>query len=949
MGICHRVGPCGLLTCYKCPFVNESAYELQKHVQKEHNNGDSISIQTDVKLSSVKVKRELIEDTLQAPSTSTSSATSFSHVVKNVPLPVPVSPFPPLSFYSNLPLDNSNNNPPLPSPPPPPLQDSQPSKRLPLRPFDFNCPLPSSSSVQANQTPPLASPIKLGLTTPVGDFYQSTFDTNVDQFEQQIPPLPGPTSPFPFLTTPSSPTPLLVENKPDRLSSPLKADADPVIDDMEGNKIPNHRKDHRRKGICNECGPIGVSLKYHIRRVHQPHVSLNLTAGDESKKIAQDPTTRTFTCPICNEYSNVDPAPLLVRRFLFLISYLRASKTNYKKKYRQEHAKGCYALKTWEDANTTRAKAATAPPHGSESNRTNFAYVLVPPLPSSYVLPPGTTGTRRRTRVPKFTPAPIKQQRLLQWPRNPRGLRGRPAKNMDWLEVEYADPVPEEDVVGSSGVDQETDPAIISLLSDLNLRLVFLPSQPKYRLIVCVTCQKGLEPRDAVKHSTSTTGEHKIKMVIGRRKELRAWIESATDLCSSNKPPPRPDPNSPPVPFIKLHPGFKCSKCDFCSTSQSRMERHFREKPGQAHVAKRATLQHLFGNRALFPVQPNRHNDGKGNSNGIDLYALYANMYKLDAEEESAASIPFYQEEKEMPMMLQITRWFEHVWPYLREGDDEGRTDEDDGSSDDEDVGMDEGILGTGKRIRSQKAGLSLPSQPDSQARKRRKMKHKGQAAPSSSNVEMSDVGELGGLSDLDSDADWSAEPDNEVLENFDEEDDKDDQIQGTKKRHRSQKGGWLLPPEARKRRKTKHKSQATLLSDVEMSDLGDLDNDIDSDDANEDDDGDGNFSSGDEDEDEMDVDEEDDDGGLLDEEFLETRRRSRIGKRARRRWEKWDTLTSIHKAEILVSVVAPVSTKEQKMRWYGTKLRDAIYYWMQHVAKNVQKSGLRIRQVLGG
>ena len=175
---------------------------------------------------------------------------------------------------------------------------------------------------------------------------------------------------------------------------------------------------------------------------------------------------------------------------------------------------------------------------------------------------------RRQTRAQKFTPAPIQQQRLLQRPRNPRGL-GHPAKNMDWLEVEYADSVPEEGVVDSSGVDHETDPAIISLLSDLNLHLVFLPSQPKYRLIVCVACQKGLEPHDAVKHSTSTTGEHKIKMVIGRRKKLRAWIESATDLCSSNKPPPRPDANSAPVPFVRPHPGYKCSKCDFCSTSQS--------------------------------------------------------------------------------------------------------------------------------------------------------------------------------------------------------------------------------------------------------------------------------------------------------------------------------------------------------------------------------------------
>jgi len=520
---------------------------------------------------------------------------------------------------------------------------------------------------------------------------------------------------------------------------------------------------------------------------------------------------------------------------------------------------------------------------------------------------------------------------------------------MNWLEVEYADE--SEGGIGDfGGVDQDTDPAIISLLSDLNLRVVCLPSQPKYRLIACVTCQRGLEPHDAVKHSTSKIGEHKIDMVIRRRKELKSWIESTADLCSSNNPPPCPDPNSPPVPFIKQHPGFKCSKCAFCSTNEDRMERHFRHNPG--HVAIRATLQHLFGNRALFPVQPNRHNDGKGNSHGIDIYSLYANTYGLDAEEESAASIPFYQEEKEMPVLLQITRWFEHVWPYLREADDddednEDSADDEDSSSSDEDAGMDEGILGTEKRIRSQKAGLSLPAQ----ARKEQKTKHKAQATPSSSNIEMSDVGELGGVSDLDSDSDWgadSAELGNEALENSnEEEEDEDVRIQGTKKRHRSQQGGRLVPSQARKRRKR----QATPLSDIE-SDLG---NDIDSDDANEDDNNfDGNFSPGDSDGDGngMDVDEGndgDDDAYLLDEEFLETRRRSRIGKKAARRWEKWDALTSIHKAGILVAVVAPISTKEERMKWYGTKLLDAILYWMKYVAKNVLKSGLRIREVLGG
>jgi len=107
---------------------------------------------------------------------------------------------------------------------------------------------------------------------------------------------------------------------------------------------------------------------------------------------------------------------------------------------------------------------------------------------------------------------------------------------------------------------------------------------------------------------------------------------------------------------------------------------HTSTVPGHS-TARKATLQHLFHNRLLFSVQPDRHNEGRGNADGVDLYSLYAKQYGLGDEDESAAFLPLCSDEKEMPMLLQITRWHDHIWRYLKndgEDSDEDSTDEED-------------------------------------------------------------------------------------------------------------------------------------------------------------------------------------------------------------------------------------------------------------------------------
>ena len=141
-----------------------------------------------------------------------------------------------------------------------------------------------------------------------------------------------------------------------------------------------------------------------------------------------------------------------------------------------------------------------------------------------------------------------------------------------------------------------------------------------------------------VSHAAGIT--HGIGIPLAQRKALREWIVNATDLHFAQNMPPLPNQHGNPVPFLETFPGYKCNSCTFCTTKHRLMAVHTGTVPGHP-TARAATLQHFFYNRLLFAIQPNRHNEGRGNGEGIDLYSLYAKEYSLDVEDESTTSVPF--------------------------------------------------------------------------------------------------------------------------------------------------------------------------------------------------------------------------------------------------------------------------------------------------------------------
>jgi hypothetical protein len=248
---------------------------------------------------------------------------------------------------------------------------------------------------------------------------------------------------------------------------------------------------------------------------------------------------------------------------------------------------------------------------------------------------------------------------------------------------------------------REPEPYIVTIMSRLDLQLVSLQQRNRqglpHRFIVFTKCSRGLEPSDAVNHASGapSKGGHDISIPLAQRKALRKWIEQATDLHSAQNMPPLPNQHGPPIPFLQTFEGYKCNWCTVCSSSKNVMGNHTGTTPGHP-TARSATLQHFFHNRLLFAVQPNRYNDGQGNEDGVDLYVLYAKQYGLDVEDESTTCIPFFSDEKEMPLLLQITRWFDHLWRYLRNDDvsseDEDEEVEDEGMEKRENLESDEEV-----------------------------------------------------------------------------------------------------------------------------------------------------------------------------------------------------------------------------------------------------------------
>jgi Orsellinic acid/F9775 biosynthesis cluster protein D len=559
-----------------------------------------------------------------------------------------------------------------------------------------------------------------------------------------------------------------------------------------------------------------------------------------------------------------------------------------------------------------------------------------------------SSSPTKRLRRRRVSPPPKK--RLGRPPLSPRPSRPkkRPGRNRhihEWLLEEDDGNEPEVQTEDNAISDveenksREPEPHIMIILSSLDLRVVPLQSRNQqglpYWFIACTRCLRGLEPDDAVTHAAGppSRGGHNIKIPQAQRRELRKWIEDTADLCSAQKMPPLPNPHGPPIPFIQTAEGYKCNSCSFCSRSKNAIGFHTGTVPGHS-TARKATLQHLFHNRLLFAVQPDRHNEGRGNADGVDIYSLYAKQYKLDVEDESTTCVPLCSDDKEMPMLLQVTRWHDHLWKYLKnDGDDDDDSSEekdddsseekdddrseekdDDASEEDEWNSDDQNEKSDNNSYKYRRTGMTIDE--DSELTQTGRKRSRRSLVPQTSSKRRKElVGSHLGREPDDSDAD--------------SEDNESEEAHVGEKRNRARPS-----IQSGKRRKV------NSWSDSETDDPGDL-NDPDFSD----------FSQAEASDDDVSGDDSGDEEDWVDDDVERVRSgvSVRVSKRDQQRWEKWGTLTSVSRAKALFSIHVAGTTQEAQKQWHGKKLRETIICYMEKVNKKVIRGDLEIRHVLAG
>jgi hypothetical protein len=400
--------------------------------------------------------------------------------------------------------------------------------------------------------------------------------------------------------------------------------------------------------------------------------------------------------------------------------------------------------------------------------------------------------------------------------------------------------------------------------------------------------------------------------------------------------PPLPNPYNPPVPFIRTASGYKCNSCSFCSTVQRVISYHTSTVPGHT-TARKTTLQHLFHNRLLFAVQPGRHNEGRGGDKiGVDLYSLYAKQYGLDIEDESTTCIPLDGDEKEMPLMLQILRWHDHLWRYLRNdgessSSESGETDEEDklddkaekeNSNEDNSGGNDDVNTNEFPKYRQTKphttTAASDSSESESECTQVGRKRHQRSKRSLVSNRKR-----RRGL-------------DTRIQSGGNDSDSEDSDIERGhvgRKRIRPHKS---LSMQSSKRRRVSEGSDSEIDVDGSGSELDDSNsNYLDPD-----------YSNSDDDDDDDDVSEDEE---LIGEDIEIMQAGCRISKREQKRWAKWGTVTSVLKAKDLFSIHIAGTSKEDRELWHGDKLRKTVFCFMAKVKVKVINSDIKIRHVLAG
>jgi hypothetical protein len=186
---------------------------------------------------------------------------------------------------------------------------------------------------------------------------------------------------------------------------------------------------------------------------------------------------------------------------------------------------------------------------------------------------------------------------------------------------------------------------------------------PPTRLLVCTKCLHGVLASSLISHSNA----HSIKLLPAEKQHLQMIMNNSSFLENSNELV-SPTAPCPPIEGILIQNGVACTLCSYCTVGLRSMQNHFYSRHTDAsgsakENSKTVQVQALFAQRPkCFAVTPSLRG-----LNENDLFTVY--LRQCAPELDSLRILPPPLNPNEVPPLLKITQWHEHLKDYTTDRD----------------------------------------------------------------------------------------------------------------------------------------------------------------------------------------------------------------------------------------------------------------------------------------
>ena len=226
-------------------------------------------------------------------------------------------------------------------------------------------------------------------------------------------------------------------------------------------------------------------------------------------------------------------------------------------------------------------------------------------------------------------------------------------------EMNVDPPEPSVDLIKPSFNEEE----VLAKASFAIITLSHLQTTPPTRLLVCTKCCHGVNSPSLISHSK----EHRIPLLPIEKQNLQKIMDNS-DFLHDSVEVSSPTPPCSPIEGLLMQEGFSCNVCSHCTTGLRSMQTHFSEKhkdfPGFAKAnSTPVKVQSFFSRRPkYFAVTPILRGLRQG-----DLFMVYLQQCAPEIDGLKILNPPLNT--NEVPPLLKITQWHEHLKDYITDRD----------------------------------------------------------------------------------------------------------------------------------------------------------------------------------------------------------------------------------------------------------------------------------------